>query len=286
MLSRATGVVAVIAAINVLSGCVPSAPPDADSAESLPDTPGVPQRLDTAALVNEWIALVVELDERDLGELTTQRPSDIQNELLTVGPEALNPLIKAIANPELSPKSKIWGTGFLKEKLTEVHLPELSALLDPSNDATTRGCAISLLSDIDSRQVTEMLRGAMDDPEQRVRLAATLGVARSGDETARKALVEMYSAPNSTTQVQAAIINVVIEQPTTEDVGVLLLALDNGEIDIMTRSIVSNTLGRLGDVSALEPMKASRDNMSDPGLKHIVGQAISVLESIAKQQAQ
>jgi HEAT repeat protein len=274
---------ALIAGITALSGCVPSTPPDARPAESTSVTPVVPEGLDTAALVNEWIALVVALDELDLRDLSTQRPSDIQNELLAVGPEALNPLIKAIADPELSPKSKIWGTGFLKEKMTEVHVPELSALLEASNDATTRGCGVSLLSDIDSPQVTEILRGAMDDPEERVRLAATLGVARSGDTTARKALVDMYLAPDCNTAVQTAIINVVIEQPTNEDIDVLLLALGNDEIDIMTRSLVSNTLGRLGDVSALEPIKKLRDNMTDQALKHIVSEAITVLESIEKQ---
>ena len=283
MTPRAIGIVALLVMVGAIGGCVPSAPPDTPPAVPLPQALAVPEAPDPSALIDEWITLVTTLGDVELNRFPPQRAMELMMELRATEPETLNPLIEAIADPELSLKSKIWGTGFLKEDMTAVHLPALSALLDPSNDVTTRGCAISLLSGVDGPKVVEILRGAMDDPEQRISLAAMLGVARSGDETVRATLVDMYSDAESTVDVQTAIISLVIEKSSRDDIEVLLLALDNDGIDITTRSMVSNTLGRFGDVSVLEPMKEARGRMTDPALKIVVGNAIRVLESIAKQ---
>jgi len=285
---RVIGIVASIAMACAFAGCVPSAPPETPPVAPPTQTVAVPEAPTTSALIEEWITQVTALGEVNLNRFPPPREVEIAMAIMAMlreaEPETLNPLIEAIADPELPLRSKIWGTSFLKEDMTPVHLPILSALLDPANDVTTRGCAISLLSGIDSPKVVEILRGAMDDPEPRISLAAMLGVARSGDETVRKKLVVMYSDPQSTVDVQTAIISLIIEKPTCDDIDFLLLTLDNDAIDITTRSDVSNHLGRFGDVRVLEPMIKARDRMTDPALKYVVGKAITVLEMVAKQQ--
>lgn len=281
---RAIGIVASIAMACAIGGCVPSAPPQTLPVAPPPQMIAAPEAPTPSALIEEWITLVKALSEVDLNGFPPDQAAELKIALREAEPETLIPIIETIADPELSLRSKIWGTSFLTDDMTTVHLPALSGLLDLKNDATTRGCAISLLSRVDSPEAIEILRGAIDDPDPRTNLAAKLGVARSGDEAVRKKLVELYSDADSTLDVQMAIISLIIESPTPDDIDVLLLALDNDGIDIMTRSMVSNHLGRFGDVRVLEPMKEAHDRMTDPALKLVVGNAITVLEMVAKQQ--
>ena len=200
----------------------------------------------------------------------------IAEQLASMGPKTLTPIIELMGAPESSGETRLFILQTLADYLTPLYMDDLTPLL-VSENPVIRACAVSLIGHIDHPDVMPLLEVARKDTDTRVSFSALSGQAVRGDEGARKELCGMYFAEDAELTHKQEVIRVILRSPLEDDLEILKSAVNEEFVSIGNRALVARALGHLGDPSAIEPLKKSLDEYSDPVF---VDLALAALEEI------
>ena len=129
--------------------------------------------------------------------------------------------------------------------------PRLTALTKPENDATTRVCATSLLGTIQGPEADAALAELKNDNDRRVRFQALHALAKRGSE-GRKAFMDLWKQPDTTPAERGDIVNVLSGGSISDSIMIFMDAVRNTQLDESVRILAAQTLGRVGNQSALQ----------------------------------
>ena len=273
---------AAVAAMLLAGGCIPSAPPgDQGKLPTIdPASPTAPVTASEdpvaaeARLVAEWNTLSADRD----AARQTGRHKEIAYMLGNMRPEALFPIVDVMGAADTAPHVRVFAVESLSLFMQPAHVEKLGALLDPKNDATARACAASLLGTIRDPKALDYLRGVANDPERRIKFSALLGLGNQGDKTMRDQAAAMYAQPETTPEEKVQIVLLILKETGPADVPILEDALLVPAIDSILKGMIVTNLGRIGDASAVEPLKKSKDIVNEPTYGETVDAAIAVIE--------
>ena len=201
----------------------------------------------------------------------------IANRLASMGPKTLTPLLELMAAPESSGETRLFVLQTLADRLTPLYLDDLTPML-VSENAVIRACAVTLLGHIDHPDVLPLLAVARNDADTRVSFSALSSQAVRGDEEARKELCGMYFAEDAKLTHKREVIRVILRAPVEDDLEILKNAVIEDFVLMKTRALVARTLGKLGDSSAIEPLKKSLDRFSDPVFIELASAALEEIQ--------
>jgi len=247
------------ASLICVSACIPSG-----TEVAAPAGQAQPAKAQTAAsaadLITEWRALA-ENGEANLGN---PRATTIGLELRRQGVEALNPVMDVLADPNSKPGAKALALTTLRTVLDPAMAPRLREMCKPDQDGTTRACATELLGRIPNPDTVAFLKQLQNDPEKRVRIAATIGLLANEDAEVRTHIAELYHQPDNTMQQRGALVLALADFAKPEDTPLLTEAVVDERYDAVTRQILISALGRVGDATAIEPLTKCASAQSLP----------------------
>ena len=269
---------AVIAAIALCLACIPSEPPE----EELPPMPPAPgeqtvatapprAKVDVKALQDEWLKLA----EDHEGVVWNPRAFEIAAILSQQSPEALRPLIEALADSQDDPYKMVFVVQSLEQFMTMGHRDYLVNLLD-SDDGTLRASAARLLASIPDDAVREDLRPLLQDEDPRVQFSARLGLARWEPEI-RSALLDGYDDPERTESEKWQIAGIVLGSPTEGDVQGLAAIVADPDTSSFHRVQAAANLGRMGDETVLDELEASLEKFDDAAYQEMAKAAVAAI---------
>ncbi len=168
--------------------------------------------------------------------------------LASSGPEALEPFLDVIADPEVDWRPKVVATNTMKPLLEVSMISKLAEMTDVKTEGTTRACAADLLRALDTPESVEPLRALRNDKDGRVRLAALTGLASQGEAEARQDLREMFFARNTRRSDKAMIVLALASAgPSIEDAAVLTEAVVGTDMSASDKTHALGALGQIGD---------------------------------------
>ena len=205
----------------------------------------------------------------------------VVDRLVSIGPKTLTPIIELLAAPESSGETRLFILQTLADRLTPLYMDDLTPLL-ASEDSVIRACAVTLIGHIDHPDVMPLLEVARKDGDTSVSFSALSSQAVQGDEDARKELCGMYFSEDAKLTHKREVIRVILRSPAEEDLEILKSAVNEDFVFIKTRALVAHALGQLGDASAIEPLKKSLEQYSDPNFIDLASSALKEIEQHAE----
>ena len=205
----------------------------------------------------------------------------VVEQLSAMGPKTLTPIIELMAAPESSGETRLFVLQTLADRLTPLYLDDLTPLL-VSEDPVIRACAVTLIGHIDHSDVVPLLEVARNDADTRVSFSALSSLAVQGDEGARKKLCGMYFAEDAKLTHKREVIRVILRSPVEDDLEILKNAVNEDFVSIMTRALVARVLGQLRDPSAIEPLKKSLEQYTDPVFIDLASTALEEIQQHAE----
>ncbi len=205
----------------------------------------------------------------------------VVDQLASMGPKTLTPIIELMAAPEVSGETRLFILQTLADRLTPLYMDDLTPLL-ASEDSVIRACAVTLLGHIDHPEVMSLLEVARKDADASVSFSALSSQAVQGDEDARKELSGMYFAQDAKLTHKREVIRVILRTPIEDDLEILKSAVNEDFVSIKTRALVAHALGQLGDPSAIEPLKKSLEQYSDPVFIDLASAALDEIRQHAE----
>lgn len=201
----------------------------------------------------------------------------VADRLVSMGPKTLTPILKLMAAPESSAETRLFVLQTLADRLTPLYMDDLTPML-MSENPVVRACAVTLIGHIDSPDVLPLLATARNDADTRVSFSALSSQAVRGDEVARKELCGMYFAEDAKLTHKREVIRVILRAPVEDDLEILKNAVNEEFVFMKTRALVARALGKLGDSSAIEPLKKSLDQFSDPVFIDLASAALEEIQ--------
>ena len=205
----------------------------------------------------------------------------VTDQLASMGPKTLTPIIELMAAPESSGETRIFILQSLADRLTPLYMDDLTPLL-VSENPVVRACAVSLIGHIDHPDVMPLLKVARKDADKRVSFSALSSQAVRGDEEARKELCGMYFTEDARLIHKREVIRVILRSPIEDDLEILKSAVNEDFVPIQIRALVARALGQLRDPSAIEPLKKSLEQYSDPIFIDMTSAALEEIRQHAK----
>ena len=205
----------------------------------------------------------------------------IAEQLASMGPKTLTPIIELMGAPESSGETRLFILQTLADYLTPLYMDDLTPLL-VSENPVIRACAVSLIGHIDHPDVMPLLEVARKDTDTRVSFSALSGQAVRGDEGARKELCGMYFAEDARLIHKREVIRVILRAPVEDDLEILKSAVNEDFVFIENRALVARALGQLGDPSAIEALKKSLDEYSNPFFVDLASAALEEIQRHAE----
>ena len=205
----------------------------------------------------------------------------IAEQLASMGPKTLTPIIELMGAPESSGETRLFILQTLADYLTPLYMDDLTPLL-VSENPVIRACAVSLIGHIDHPDVMPLLEVARKDTDTRVSFSALSGQAVRGDEGARKELCGMYFAEDARLIHKREVIRVILRAPVEDDLEILKSAVNEDFVFIENRALVARALGQLGDPSAIEALKKSLDEYSNPFFVDLASAALGEIQRHAE----
>jgi hypothetical protein len=236
-----------------LGGCSGGEPEDTEQVQQLlnESTPG--------QLVEEFTMMALD----PATHTPEYRRFVILDQLASMGPKTLTPIIDLMAGPETSNDTRLFILQSLAKRLTPLYMDDLTPLLVSENHVI-RACAVTLIGHIDHPDVMALLEVARKDSALGVSFSALSGMAIRGDQKARGELYAMYFDEEAELFHKREIVRVILLAPVTEDLDILTSALIEDYVSIKTRALVAGALAIVGDSSSIEPLEKSLEKYTDP----------------------
>lgn len=231
--------------------------------------------LDADALMTEWR----ELAKTPKENLSNPRCRLIGMALAVLGAEALEPLFIVLEDPQADPVKKVLVVATLEGALKPDMLARLGPLTDIHQESTTRACAMELLALLRNPAAEPYFRAHLADPDKRVRLVATVGLASLGDAEARRGIVQLYSDQATTVNERERILREIAAAPTSEDNAILAAGLADQRCSLFTRITCAQALGRVGDRSILENVRKYAQEDASEELRKAAQEAADAIEA-------
>jgi HEAT repeat protein len=205
----------------------------------------------------------------------------LAQQLAQMGPTTLVPLVDFMGAPDTAQKARLFVLQCLSDHLSAAYISTLKPLLE-STDQVTRAIGVMALAHIKDPSVVQLLTVARKDPSPHVSFSALSGLAMQGDPAARQELRQMYSSGTTMgdiriEDVKREVVRVLLRDATPEDLAVLQDALNQPFIEINARFMIAETLGRLGDLSAIPLLEQSLNLQKEPEYGEMVQQAIATI---------
>lgn len=260
-----------------LGGCSGGEPADTERAERVQEllnesTPG--------QLVEEFVRMA-----QDPATHTPEyRRFVIVDQLASMGPKTLVPIIDLMAAPETSDDTRLFILQSLAERLTPLYMDDLTPLLESENHVI-RACAVTLIGHIDHPDVMSLLELAREDEAKGVSFSALSGMAVRGDPKAREELYALYFDKDVELYHKHEIIRVILLAPGKENLEILTSALNEDYVSIKTRSLIAGTLGILGDASSIELLEKSLEKFADPIFFQMASGSIAMIRQREEETA-
>lgn len=263
--------IAIIAGISVTAvlGCNPGGQPSA--------TPGAE---DAQALFNEWKSLV---DNAEVNK-ENRRYLEVAEKLATTDPAVFKQIVDVIADPATTPDGRVMALTSLNGRITPEMLPTLLKLTQPEVDSSTRAGVVMLLSSVRSPEGDARIRELINDPNRRVKFAATVGLVGQGDTEARKIARDLYFEPDLPSQYRERIAFTLAQEPKPEDSKVLCEAASENSFSPLSRTMAISALVNLGDVSAIPSLEKCLEGESPQEIKDLARDAVASLKGQLNEQ--
>lgn len=261
----------------LFGGCLPEVPEQEEPVVPEPDGMSAEYK----ALQKEMIAQWLDFVEHPVPDQMDTRPYFIATEVAKIGPTALSPLLEVLGQDSRTPETKVAVVASTSHLMTTAYVPYLLPHTEVGLDETTRACATMLLAMIDDPEVNTTLETLVDDEERRVMLAATLGLAKHGKDSARARLRAMHGDVETTNEERSQIYVTLSVEPTTDDIAILLEAVRRKDLNPFTRVDIVTGLGRVGDASIIDSLRQSKTEINDNLYRSTVD---TVIEAILERE--
>jgi HEAT repeat protein len=161
--------------------------------------------------------------------------------------------------------------------VAQARLDARAALLQAavSADPLTRSHAMEAIGETLGRQDAGMLVQGLDDPAVAVRYAAAMALGDIAYEPAKERLIQLVDNPRSDQRVVCAAIYALSRMGHTRYAGQLGTILMS-EL-ALGRSAAAMAMGRMGEQSAVGPLKTVMGDEDDPGAKMAMVEALAQL---------
>ena len=208
-----------------------------------------------AALLKEWQALATHA--RD--ELENPRASVIAAELALLRPEGVEPILRVLEDPGAEPEMRVFAATSIEGLAVldddgSLLLNRVASLLDATDNATTRACALHILANGMREEDQVLFQAYVTDEDPRVRLAAWGGLARQGDDNAVEMLAVIARDAMETPAIRDRAFYE-LAYSARPDLDALSEALDAPFTTISTRLAIADTLARLGTAVQLDAIR-------------------------------
>ncbi len=238
-------------------------------------------KIDPAILLkswNEFIAMPRENMSNPRGQ------SIIAQLVMTNGQEGIRPIVESIADPAQPADAKVLTTLSLAPYIDQTYTTYLTPLTNPGGDATTRSCALHLLAVAADVQNEPLFRSLLKDPENRVRMAAKLGLLRLNAPDAHAMMLEDYRKEEATREERENILHFLLPVASAQDVPMFNLALRDEELSPKIREGVLTALAQHGDGSSLEPLEAVAASSAGEEVKTLANSALTAIKERLQAQ--
>jgi hypothetical protein len=211
----------------------------------------------------------------------------LTGQLASMGPATLAPLIDYMAAPTTAPTARLFILQCVSTHLTPVYIVNLKPMLE-STDEVTRAVGVMAIGHIKNETVAQLLTLARKDPSPRVSFSALSGLVMQGDAAARTEMKQLYTsgAPVGDIKeddVKREAVRVIVRDATAEDLPMLEDALNQPFLEVNSRVMVAETLGRLADASAIPLLQQSLNLQKEPEYGEMVQQAIAAINGREKK---
>ena len=222
-------------------------------------------------LHRQWLQLA-DASVQDMDIATAQ---EIGSQLNEAG--RLDLILGTLGDASANPKSKLLAVVSLLPFVGPEMFPTLETYVGLDKEATTRACAAKLIGLIATDAARACLESLMQDTEHRVRVTATLMLARDGLPEAVTKLRELWTAPDTTASEKTELVLSIPETQLGLFQDILLTAAVNQELDQDSRARAITALGQYGDNTALAVLENSAANDPIPALRQMAAESLAAL---------
>lgn len=211
----------------------------------------------------------------------------LTEQLNAMGPATLAPLIDYMAAPDTPPTARLFILQCVAAHLTPVYVVNLKPMIE-SKDEVTRAVGVMALGHIKNETVAQLLTMARKDPSPRVSFSALSGLVMQGDPAARTEMKQLYTsgAPVGDIKeddVKREAVRVILRDATADDLPILEDAINQPFLEVNSRVMIAEALGRLADASAIPMLEQSLNLQKEPEYGEMVKQAIAAINGREKK---
>lgn len=241
----------------------------------------------TAAPAAEADALVAKFKEvADAAQQDKYRQADvgqlakISDSLAALGPGGIDKLLDLMAMPDVHPRTKMFVTMNVKDRVMKENLPRLLELTQPTYEINTRVNAAHLVASYNEPLLVPRSLELLNDPEPRVRMASFQVLLLRGAPEALALVEKNWSAADTPAADKAQIVNGIPESEAPKYLSIYLAAAGDVTFDTVVRGRAISMLTRNGDASALPVLdKIITNPQDDPSMQMEARMAADALRS-------
>lgn len=231
------------------------------------------------ALVAEWKKLNDAMLADPKKDVDVSKVTQIAQQLASLGPTGIDPLLEILADPNSNPRTKMLVTMSLTTAMAKENMPKVIALTDAKYDVNTRVNAAHLVSIYGDPELEAVCDKLMEDPEIRVRLQIFHMRLMRQDPRALAVVDQIWADPDTPVADKMQIVQGLLERDAPQHMQIFLQAVPDPQIAPIARERAVTILGRLGDASAVPVLeKASQEDL-DPKIKEVAKTALEALKA-------
>ena len=240
------GVLCVViwAALALTAGC------------GISSTPQNPPPLKVSS-PDELIAAWKQLPETTFENMDFNIASAIVETLAKTAPDRLEFLWEVLADSQAKPNAKVLATFCLQRHIQAEDAARLIALAAPDKERTTRGCALNLLSGINTPEAVQAIRGMLDDADTHVAAEAAISLLRRDDPAALERVEKIWNAPDTSIAKKVEIILALPDSEAARFLPLIQETAKNAAMDLEARKRAVTILAGIGapdDLALLESL--------------------------------
>lgn len=210
-----------------------------------------------------------------------QTTLDLSAQIISLyGEEGINKIFSVLENQQEKPLAKYLAVMALTPYLKEDWATKLLPLIEPDKEVNTRVCAISLLSLIQTPEVTNHLKKYINDTEPRVQFEVLTALAKRGEPEGIQQIQSLWDKAKDSPDKRE---HILLSIPASEIPSFLPLFRESAkdeQLSLTIRREAIMQLGRYGKGNEdIETLKNILDTEVENSIKELVQSALDAVNA-------
>ncbi|HOQ33677.1 MAG TPA: HEAT repeat domain-containing protein [Candidatus Hydrogenedens sp.] len=210
-----------------------------------------------------------------------QTTLDLSSQIISLyGEEGINKIFSVLENQQEKPLAKYLAVMALTPYLKEDWATKLLPLTEPDKEVNTRVCAISLLSLIQTPEVTSHLKKYINDPEPRVQFEVLTALAKRGEPEGIQQIQSLWDKAKDSPDKRE---HILLSIPASEIPSFLPLFRESAKDEQLTLTVRREAIMQLGrygkEKEDVDTLKSILDTEIENSIKELVQSALDAVNA-------